>query len=63
MSNEAGKGSRYRLVDRARYEYNYDNIFNPECPLCGEHLDKWRGKYVCQNVKCQGFNNLLKEIK
>lgn len=59
----AGKGSNYRPVNRAKYDYNYDKIFNPPCPICEEPLDKWRGKYVCTNIKCQGFNNILKGIK
>lgn len=33
------------------------------CPICNELLDKWRKYYVCKNVKCLGFNNLLKGIK
>jgi len=63
MSNEAGKGSRYRSVNRSKYDQNYCRIFNPECPICGESLDRWQGKYVCKNVKCQGYNNILKGIK
>lgn len=63
--SEAGKGSVYRSVDRAKYEYNYDRIFNkiPDCPICGESLDKWGGICVCTNKKCDGFHQILKGIK
>jgi len=27
MNNEAGKGDRYRIVDREKWDRNYDRIF------------------------------------
>ena len=59
----SGKGSQYRSVDKDKFDYNYRRIYYPNCPICNELLDKWRGKYICTNIKCQGFNNLLKNVK
>ncbi len=35
MKGQAGKGGRYRPVDRERYGSEYDRIYGQTCTACG----------------------------
>jgi hypothetical protein len=39
MDGEAGKGDRYRKVDRKKYEKNWERIFKEECQKCCKFCD------------------------
>ena len=34
VDGQAGKGDRYRRVDRKKYDESYDRIFGKECSQC-----------------------------
>lgn len=47
MNNQAGKGSRYRKVDKRKFDNNYNRIFNNKKPT----LKNNRKKYVVDNTE------------
>jgi ribosomal protein L37AE/L43A len=60
MTSSAGKGDVYRLVDRKKWDINYDAIYNPpKCLKCRRRMVQWmvgQDMFYCKNLKCSEFS-------